>query len=324
MAGDKRDEALAAKEAGNAAYRKRDFDAALKHYDTAIALDPTDMSFRTNRAAVYFEQKDYQKCITECNEAIEVGRENRADFKLIAKAYARMAGAYVKLEDYNNARTYYQKSLTEHRIPDTLSKLSEVEKIIKEQERKAYINPEISLEEKNQGNACFQKGDYPAAVRHYTEAIKRNPDDARLYSNRAACYQKLAEFQLALKDCEECIRLDPEFLKGYVRKGMALMAMKEHSKALNAFQKALEIDPNNQDALDGYKRCLMASDADPEEVRKRAMADPEVQKILGDPAMRIILEQMQSDPKALQEHLKNPDIAAKIQKLLESGLIAIR
>lgn len=324
MAGDKRDEALAAKEAGNAAYRKRDFDAALKHYDTAITLDPTDMSFRTNRAAVYFEQKDYQKCITECNEAIEVGRENRADFKLIAKAYARMAGAYVKLEDYNNARTYYQKSLTEHRIPDTLSKLSEVEKIIKEQERKAYINPEISLEEKNQGNACFQKGDYPAAVRHYTEAIKRNPDDARLYSNRAACYQKLAEFQLALKDCEECIRLDPEFLKGYVRKGMALMAMKEHSKALNAFQKALEIDPNNQDALDGYKRCLMASDADPEEVRKRAMADPEVQKILGDPAMRIILEQMQSDPKALQEHLKNPDIAAKIQKLLESGLIAIR
>lgn len=56
-----------------------------------------------------------------------------------------------------------------------------------------------------------------------------------------------------------------------------------------------------QDALDGYKRCLMASTADPEEVRKRAMADPEVQKILGDPAMRIILEQMQSDPKALQE-----------------------
>lgn len=324
MAGDRRDEALVAKEAGNAAYRQRNFDAALQHYEKAIELDPTDMSFRTNKAAVYFEQKDYQKCIAECNQAIEVGRENRADFKLIAKAYARMAGAYVKLEDYPNARTYYQKSLTEHRIPDTLSKLSEVEKFIKEQERKAYINPEISLEEKNQGNACFQKGDYPTAVRHYTEAIKRNPDDARLYSNRAACYQKLAEFQLALKDCEECIRLDPEFLKGHVRKGMALMAMKEHSKALNAFQKALEIDPNNQDALDGYKRCLMASDADPEEVRKRAMADPEVQKILGDPAMRIILEQMQSDPRALQEHLKNPDIAAKIQKLLESGLIAIR
>lgn len=78
-----------------------------------------------------------------------------------------------------------------------------------------------------------------------------------------------------------------------------------------------------QEALDGFRACTVAENANPEEVRKRAMADPEVQAILQDPAMRLILEQMQNDPRALHDHLQNPEIARKIQKLLESGLIAI-
>ena len=316
--------ALAAKEKGNAAYKDKRFEEAIKFYDEAISLDPTDMTFLLNKAAVRIEQKDFDQCIKDCEKAVEVGRENRADFKVIAKAYARMALAFHRQDDLENAKKYYEKSLTEHRTPETRAKLSDVEKAIKDKERKAYVNPEISLEEKTKGNECFSKGDYPGAIQHYTEAIKRNPEDAKLYSNRAACYQKLAEFKLALQDCEDCIKLDPTFVKGHVRKGMALYALKEFTKASSAFQKALEIDSNCQEAVEGYRKCTMASMSNPEEVRARAMSDPEVQKILGDPAMRLILEQMQNDPKALQDHLRNPEVAAKIEKLIEAGLIGIR
>ncbi len=52
--------------------------------------------------------------------------------------------------------------------------------------------------------------------------MRRNPDDAKIYSNRAACYTKLMSFDLALKDCEKAIELDPKFIKAYLRKAMVL------------------------------------------------------------------------------------------------------
>jgi len=56
-----------------------------------------------------------------------------------------------------------------------------------------------------------------------------------------------------------------------------------------------------QEAQQGYRASVMQENSDPEAVRKRAMENPEIQEILGDPAMRLILEQMQRDPNALKE-----------------------
>ena len=37
------------KEAGNAAYKARQFEQAIQHYDHAVELDDSDISFLTNR-----------------------------------------------------------------------------------------------------------------------------------------------------------------------------------------------------------------------------------------------------------------------------------
>ncbi len=45
--------------------------------------------------------------------------------------------------------------------------------------------------------------------------------------------------------------------------------------------------------------------------------------IMQDPVMQAILNQAQSDPAALQEHMKNPGVRAKIQKLVAAGVIRV-
>jgi stress-induced-phosphoprotein 1 len=141
----------------------------------------------------------------------------------VAKALNRQGNAHRRiggLEEMYKAKVAFEKALTEHRTPDYKSALSEVQKLIKQTEEADYRNPELAEEAKQKGNELFKKGDFGGAVKFYADAVKRNPDDAKLYSNRAACYTKLMSFDLALKDCDKAIELEPQFIKAFLRKAM--------------------------------------------------------------------------------------------------------
>lgn len=287
---------------------------------------------------MHFEKGDYEQCIADCDEAVQRGRELRADYKLVARAMTRKGNALVKQGKLEEAVQVYQKSLTEHRNADTLKRLQETEKALKDAQQAAYINLELCAEEKEKGNQAFKEQRYPEAVQHYSEALKRgppsaNPEAYKLFSNRAACYTKLGALNEGLKDAEECIRLAPEFAKGYSRKGHLQYFTKEYDKAIETYQEGLKHDPDNQELKEGLMRCVQAinkmnrgevSEADLKERQARAMADPEVQGILSDPIMRQVLQDMQEDPAAAQQHMRHPDISRKIEKLVAAGILQIR
>ncbi|KQK00531.1 hsp70-Hsp90 organizing protein [Brachypodium distachyon] len=325
------------KEAGNASYKKKDFETAIQHYTKAMELDDEDISYLTNRAAVYIEMGKYDECIKDCDKAVERGRELRADFKMVARALTRKGTALAKLaktsKDYDLAIETFQKALTEHRNPDTLKRLNEAEKAKKDLEQQEYYDPKLADEEREKGNEFFKQQKYPEAIKHYNEALRRNPNDVKVYSNRAACYTKLGAMPEGLKDAEKCIELDPTFSKGYSRKGAIQFFMKEHDKAMETYQAGLKHDPNNQELLDGIKRCIEQinkanrgeiSQEDLQEKQSKAMQDPEIQNILTDPIMRQVLIDFQENPRAAQDHLKNPGVAQKIQKLISAGIVQMR
>ncbi|XP_077621128.1 LOW QUALITY PROTEIN: stress-induced-phosphoprotein 1-like [Crocuta crocuta] len=308
------------KDEGNKALSASHINDALQCYSEAIKLAPQNHVLYSNRSAAYAKKGDYQKAYEDGCKTVDL----KPDW---GKGYSRKAAALEFLNRFEEAKRTYEEGLKhEANNPQLKEGLQNMEARLAERK---FMNPFnmpnlYQLESDPRTRALLADPTYWDLI----EQLRNKPSDlGTLYSSRAACYTKLLEFQLALKDSEECIQLEPTFIKGYTRKAAALEAMKDYTKAMDVYQKALGLDSNYKEAADGYQRCMMAQynrHDSPEDVRRRAMADPEVQQIMSDPAMRLILEQMQRDPQALSEHLKNPVIAQKIQKLMDVGLIAIR
>lgn len=329
------EKAQAAKELGNAAYKQRDFATALEHYEAAFSLDPTNAALLANKSAVLFEESRFEECIRVCEDAVILGREHHAEFKLIGRLLGRIGSCHERLGDLDAAIKYYGKSLTEARNPEIAEKLKAAERAKTAAEKAALYNPELAEKERQAGNEAFAKQDYATAVKHYTEAIRRDERDPRAYSNRAACYLKLAAVPEGLKDAERCLELDPTFVKGYLRKAALQAAKREWTAAIATCEAGVEHDPEGKHRHEFQQliaRCYSSqmtgagddgADAglSEEERAQKAMQNPEVQELLRDPAMQLILRQMQSDPAAAREHMKNPQVAAKIQKLVRLGVL---
>ncbi|CAH0366703.1 unnamed protein product [Pelagomonas calceolata] len=321
---DQKQLALAHKAKGNAAYKKRDFDAALKHYDDAIAADPGDVTYRNNKCAVHFEKKDYESVLSEGREAIKVGREHRADYELVHKIYVRMGKAKMKQGDLEGALEEFNNAQVEHRDKATERLVKNLEMDIKKKKREAYIDPAKALEEKEKGNVKFREGKFSESVPFYEEAMKRDPKNPAYPNNLAAALTKLGNFAAAKQACEKALELDEKYVKAIAKKGDLEMLMKEYHKAIETYKKGLTIEPANAACKQGLQRVQTAiyNEGGDKGRAEQAMKDPEIQAILQDPMVRQVIQDLSGGNGAAgQQAMNDPVMRGKIEKLIASGVL---
>jgi len=322
--------ANAEKELGNAAYKEKKFAEALEHYEKAAALDPTSMVFLNNMAAAHFGLQQFEECVAQCKKAIEIGRANRADFKDLAKAYARMANAQTKLGDLGAAIEAYDKSLMEHRDPQVELKKRDLIRLKERREEEAYLDPAKAEEERQRGNALFKEGKWVEAIKAYSEGLKRDPANHLIYSNRAQTYLKVMDMGGALRDCERCIELRPDFPRAYARKATVHLLCKQTHKAKETVEKGLALAPGDAELLDVSRKVQAAvmgvglSKEEREARAQEAMKDPAIVALMQDPVLRDVLNDMQTNPAAAQKHMQDASIAKKIETLVAAGIIQMR
>lgn len=321
---------------GNDLYKKKQFADAIEMYDKAIEKEPNDLTYYNNKNAVWIEMGSeyYDKVIENCKDLIarryEINSANPggASFEKVAKVFSRLAGLYEKMREYDHAIEYYNKSLTEDNNRLVRNALRDCERAQEKHSKDAYLDSAKAEEHNEKGKEFFKASKWVDAKAEYDEAIKRNPQDPKLYSNRAAALTKLLAYPDALRDLDDCLKMDPTFMKAYSRKGAAHFFMKEYHKSLQAYEAGLKLDAKNEECVRGREQVLAkiseasrSTEVDQEQIA-HAMADPEIQQILHDPQINMFLKTMQENPQEAQRAMaKDVKLQQAVSKLVAAGII---
>uniref|UniRef100_A0A3B4B0W6 Uncharacterized protein n=1 Tax=Periophthalmus magnuspinnatus TaxID=409849 RepID=A0A3B4B0W6_9GOBI len=98
------------------------------------------------------------------------------------------------------------------------------------------------------GNKLAAAGDYKMAVKYFTDAIKYNPTEYRLFGNRAFCFERMQEYEKSLSDAQLSLSMSPGWVRGLFRKGRALAGLKRYEEAACAFMEIIELNGSSPEA----------------------------------------------------------------------------
>lgn len=134
---------------------------------------------------------------------------------------------------------------------------------------------------KEEGNKCVKVGNFTEAILHYSHAIKLNPNDAILYSNRSLAFLKQQQYYYANEDADSAIALNPTWAKGYYRKAEVHMGVGQYDSALLSYGKALQLQPQDMGIIQAARKAADLSNRDIEQEKRTPVLGAGIGCIVG-------------------------------------------
>ncbi|XP_042243932.1 uncharacterized protein si:dkey-33c12.4 [Thunnus maccoyii] len=150
-----------------------------------------------------------------------------------------------------------EKSKVVEKQPEVQKKKEEKQETIKEKtmDPTAEEYAKRSRELAGIGNRLAASGQYGVAVKCFTDAIKYNPKEFKLFGNRSLCYERMQQYENALRDADLALSMEPNWVKGLFRKGKALCGLKRYYEASLVYKEVLKLDSKSLEATQELKRA---------------------------------------------------------------------
>ena len=208
------------------AFSANDLTTALDDCNKAIALDPTSASAYAYRGDVKDVQGDHHGALQDYDQAIKLN----PDYQY---GYATRCDTKREIEDYAGAKADCAKAIS--------------------------LDASDSYSFDRFGYLDLDMNDDNAAVKHFTTALKDDPNRANSYAGRCHAYDDLQKYDLALEDCKSALDIDPKSDDGLFYLAWAERNAGQPAEAVVHWN--MYIAQNPDDAVAFYNRGLANRDA---------------------------------------------------------------
>jgi tetratricopeptide (TPR) repeat protein len=89
------------------------------------------------------------------------------------------------------------------------SAIGKYQEAISDYKKCIFLKSDVFQFHYNLANVYFDMRHFPQAIDYYTSAIKINPHDSDIYSNRGTCYIQISERKLAYADYKKALAINP-------------------------------------------------------------------------------------------------------------------
>lgn len=191
---------------------------ALEFFDKELKEHPKNGYAHLGKAAIFFEQKQYDGVISSTDNAL----------RLIPKKDKTMS-----------ARAHLLKGQTLLATADTISALSEMTEAIR-------LDPKFTDAYDKRGQVYYEQMKYDLADADYKKLIELNPADLMGYMGLGRNCQAKGQLDEAIRLFNKVVGMYPDYSSAFAFRAESYLSKKEYLKAIDDICRALEIDSDSK------------------------------------------------------------------------------
>ena len=243
---------------GNVLRGLQRFDEALASYDQALTIKPDYSDALRGRGSVLEALRRFDDALASYNAALAITADD-------AEALMGRGNALQATKRFDEAVRSYDRALEGN--PDyaeafynrgnALQNLMRYEEALASYDRALAIKPDYAEAWNNHGTALRELRRLDEALVSYEHALAMKPDYTEVLNNRGNLLRQQRRFDDALASYDRALAIDPDNAVALNNRGILLQELGRFDQALSSFERALAIDPGEPLLLGSRHFCKM-------------------------------------------------------------------